>query len=80
MTLRITLQNTGLGVVAQLTRVPNTETDRPSYTCDMSSKLGGLKLHEWTISEDMSGVDFAGVDSDGGYHRRWTMTEWISLS
>ena len=37
-------------------------------------------MHEWTISEDMSGVDFAGVDNDGGYHRRWTMTEWISLS
>ena len=34
-------------------------------------------MQEWTILEDMSGVDFAGVDNDGG-NRRWTTMEWIS--
>jgi len=43
-------------------------------------KKRGWTLQEWTVTEDIAGVEFAGVDNDGGNHRRWAMTERITSS
>ena len=37
-------------------------------------------MQEWTLTEEVAGVDIAGADNDGGKRNRWTMTEWISQS
>jgi len=43
-------------------------------------KLQEWTMREWTITEDIAWVGFAGVENDGGNRGRWTMTEWISPS
>jgi len=46
----------------------------------MTEDIAGGDFAEWIKTVDVAGVDFVGVDSDGGNRRRWTMTEWITSS